>query len=80
MKEKKLEHECDDYTNCNWCSWYSYQRIDTRTEGLGNNRTSRDHPNYCIIEISQNAEKSPGDLRRIGATQTSGKDHQLTLI
>ena len=31
--------------------------------GLGNNRTSGDHPNYCIIEIGQNTEKSPGELQ-----------------
>ena len=30
-------------------------------EGLGNKRTSRDDPNYCIIEIAQNTEKSPRD-------------------
>ena len=32
-----VEHESDDYTNCNWCSWYSHQGIATRTGGLGNN-------------------------------------------
>ena len=26
--------------------------------------------NYCIIEIGQNTEKSPGDLRRLAVTQT----------
>ena len=25
-------------------------------------RTSRDHPNYIIMKIGQNTEKSPGDL------------------
>ena len=25
-------------------------------KGLGNKRTSGDHPNYCIIEIGQNTE------------------------
>ena len=39
-----------------------------------------DHPNYCIIEISQNTEKSPGDLRRLTVTQTSVKDHHLMLM
>ena len=58
-----MEHERDDYTNCNWCFWYSRQRISTRSGGHGNYKTSRDHPNYCIIEIGQNTEKSPGDLR-----------------
>ena len=50
---KKLEHESDVCTNCNWCSWYSHQRINKGTGGLGNKRTSGDHPNYCITEIGQ---------------------------
>ena len=33
------------------------------TGGLVNKRRSGDHPNYCIIEIGQNTEKDPGDLR-----------------
>ena len=33
------------------------------TGGLGSWWTSRDHPNYSIIEKGQNTEKSPGDLR-----------------
>ena len=37
---------------------------------------NRDHPNYNIVEIGQNAEKSHGDLGRLTVTQTLGKDHQ----
>ena len=37
-------------------------------------------PNYSIIENGQNTEKSPGDLRRLAATQTSVKDYQQTLM
>ena len=77
---KKMEHESDVITNYNWCSWYSHLRIDTRTGGLRNKRTRGDPPNYYIIEIGQNTEKSPGDLRRLAATQTSVTDHQLTLM
>ena len=62
--EKTVEHECDDYTNCNWCSWYSHQKIGTGTGGLWNKRTSRGHLNYCIIEISQNTEKSARERER----------------
>ena len=51
--KKSVEHESDDYTNCNWCSWYSQQRIGTRTGGLGNNGTGGDHPKYSIVEIGQ---------------------------
>ena len=76
-----MEHESVNYTNFYWCSWYSHQRIIKLTRGLGNNWTSADHPNYCIIDISQKTtEKSPGDLRRLAVTQTPVRDHQLTLI
>ena len=44
-----------------------------------NKRTSLDHLNYSIVEIGQNTEKSPEDLRRLAVTQTPVKDHQLTL-
>ena len=54
--------------------------ISTRTGGLGNNRRSGDHPNYCITEISQNIEKSPGDLRRLAVTQTPEENYELTLV
>ena len=39
-------------------------------------RTSRDHPNYSIVEIDQNTEKSSGDLRILSVTQTPVKNHQ----
>ena len=68
------------YANCDWCSLYSFQRIGQRTRGLGNKRTSGDHPSYSITEIGQNTKKSPGDLRRHGVTQTLVKDHQLRLM
>ena len=29
-----MEQECDSDTNCNWCSWYSHQRIDIGTRGV----------------------------------------------
>ena len=64
--EESMEHESDVYTDCNWCSWYIHQSIGTRTGRLGNKRTSGEHPNYSIMKISQNTEKSPGDLRRLG--------------
>ena len=33
-----------------------------RLEKLENRKTSPDHPNYSITQISQNTEKSSGDL------------------
>ena len=47
---------------------------------VANRRINRDHPNYSIVKIGQNTEKSPGDLRRLDVTQTPMKDHQLTLV
>ena len=55
-------------TNCNWCSWYSHPRIGKRTGRLGNKRTSGGHPNYYIIEIGKNTEKSPGHSWRLAVT------------
>ena len=75
-----MDPEGDGDSNCNWCAWYSHQKIGTRTEGLGNKSTSEDHPNYSIIDIGLNTEKSSGDLRKIAVTQTQMKDHQLTQI
>ena len=80
MKKKTVEHETEGNTNCNWCSWYSYQRIGTRTGELGNKRTSGDHLSYSISEIGQNTEKSPGNLRRLAVTQTPVRNHRLTLV
>ena len=63
-----MEHESDSYTNCDWCFQYSNYRINKGTGGLGNWRTSGDHPNYSIILNDQNTEKCPGDLRRLAVT------------
>ena len=38
-------------------------------QGLGNNGTGGDSPKYSIIEIGQNIEKSPGDLRRLAVPE-----------
>ena len=35
-KTTTAEHERDVYTNCNWCSWYSHQKINKETGGAGN--------------------------------------------
>ena len=75
-----MEHESDNYTNRDWCFWYSHQLIIKGTGGLGNKRTSGVNTNYYIIENGQNTEKSPGDLRKFAITQTPGKDDQVTLM
>ena len=43
-------------------------------------RTGRDYPNDSIAKNGQIPETSPGDLRRLAVTQTSVKNHQLTLM
>ena len=47
--------------------------LDTRTGGLGNKRMSGNYPSDSIVEISQNTEKSPGDFRRFGHSDSSGQ-------
>ena len=54
--------------------------LGTVTGGLGNKRTSGDHQDYSIVEIGQNTEKSPEDLRRLAVIQTPVKNHQQTLM
>ena len=49
----------------NWCDRYSHQNVGTGNGGLGNKRTSGDHPTYSIIVIGQNAEMSPAHLRSL---------------
>ena len=75
-----MVHKGDGDTNCNCLSWYNHQMIWTETGGLENKRMSRDHPNYGIVKIGQNTEKSPGDLRRFFVTQTSVRNHPLILV
>ena len=68
-----MEHEGGSDANCNWCTWNNPQRIGKGTGRLRNERTGENHPDYSIIKIGQNTEKSPGDLRRLAVTQTSVK-------
>ena len=75
-----MEHESDRCTNCKCCSRYCHQRIATRTEGLKNKTSSGENPNYRIIKIGQNTEKSPGNLKRLADTQIPIRNYQLTLV
>ena len=75
--KKTVEHAGDNYTNCNWCFWYSNLRIIKGPGGFGIWRTGGDHLNDSIIENGQNTEKSPGDLKSFAVIQTPVKNHQL---
>ena len=79
-RELKLEPEGGVNTNCNWCSRNDPQRLGKEVRSVGNWRTNGGHPNYRIIKIGQNTEKSLGDLRRLVVIQTPVKDHQLTQV
>ena len=75
-----MEYESDGDSNCNWCSWYSHQRNDTKTGGFGNQITSGDDQNNSIIEIGQITEKSLGDLRKLAVIQIPARNNRLTLV
>ena len=62
-EKKSMEHK--SYGDTDWCVRYSQQRVGTGTEGLGDKRTSRYHPNNSIVKFDQNTKKSPGNLRRL---------------
>ena len=47
---------------------------------IGNRRTSGNHQKYSIVMVGGNTEKSPRDLKRLVVTQSSVKDHQLTIF
>ena len=64
-----MEYENDRDTNYIWYARYSHQRTGTGTGGRAE-----------IIEIDQNTEKSPEDLKRRAVTQTPVKIYQLTLV
>ena len=74
-----MQHEGNNYTNCDWYFWHGSKRIIKGSGGFGIWRPSGDHPNNSTIEDGQNSEKSPGDLMRL-VTQSPVKDHQLTLM
>ena len=54
-----MENEGDGDTNCNRGTWNGLQGLESELEELENH----EHTDYNIVGISQNTEKSPGDLR-----------------
>ena len=67
---KGMKYESNGDSNRNW---RRHQRFGIGTRGLGNKWISVDHPDYIIIKISKNTEKSPGDLKRLAVTETPVK-------
>ena len=60
--------------------WNGPQRHGKLVGRRGNYRTNWNHSNNSIVEISQNVEKNPGDMREFTVTQIPVKDHQLMLV
>ena len=75
-----MEHEGDGDTNCDWCTRNNPQMTGKETGKLESKWTSWDHPNYSIIEIGQNTEKSSRDLGRLAISQTPVEKRQQTLV
>ena len=65
-----MEHEEDGDPSYNSFVRNNPKRLTKGTGRLRNQRIRGDHPNYCVVEIGQNTEKSSGDLRRLTVTQT----------
>ena len=74
-----MEYEDDGNINCIWCIRNDLQSLE---KGAGRiwNQIRRNYPNYQIIDIDQNTEKSSENLRRLLVTQTPVKDHQYKLV
>ena len=68
--EKVVEHESDSDTNSNLSTWIGLQKLVKGSERVGHQRMNQDHPDNSIVEISQNTEKSPRELKRLAVTQT----------
>ena len=78
--KKHMEHESDCDTNSNWHPRNNTKGLVKGTGITGNKRTRGNNPDYIIIKISWNNEKSAEDLRRLVVSQTPVKNHKLTLV
>ena len=78
--KKVIEHESDGDTNCNWYTRNDSYRLGKEAERFRTQKTSGDHPNYHIIKIGRNTEKSPRKLRGPAVTQTQAENHLLALV
>ena len=77
--EKAVEHNDDSDTNHDWLTLNGPQRLGTRTGRVRNRKTNWGYPDYNIVEINQDTQKSFGDLGRLAITQTPVKCLQLML-
>ena len=75
-----MKHKGDSDTNFRWWARNRFQGLEKGIGRRRNQKKNREHPDYSIVEIGQDIEKSPGDLRTFAVTQTPMKDHQLTMM
>ena len=71
-----MEYEGDSDISCGWCTWGNPQRIG-KGAGRGHIETIQI---TALLRLGLNTQKSPGDLRKLAVTQTSVRNHQLTLV
>ena len=74
-KDKKIDDNAQDFTFEN-----DFITCGRNIGAIGNQRKNWDHQDCMIVEINQNTQKSPGNLRKLGVTQTPVKDNQQTLV
>ena len=74
-EQKTTLRKCDCDSNFHWYTRNHHQKVGKGTGRFENKKTSEDYPNYNIFNISQNTEKSPGDLRGFTVIQTPVRDH-----
>ena len=54
-----MEHGDDGDNNCNWCPRNNSQKLGKKKNGgTGNQSKNLYHPDYSIVEIDQNTEKT----------------------
>ena len=81
ITKNAIAHEVDGDINNNWNARNNPLRISKGTGRHINQRTSVDYPDYNIIKINQNNEKSPGSLSSLALTQPPWrKTQQLMLV
>ena len=82
--KKTVKHEGDGDDSCNQWTWNNLQNLGKNVLNLKSEVESRPYRSWLFFFffflIDQNTEKRPGELRIIAVTQTSAKDHPLTLV
>ena len=70
-----MEHESDEYTNCNWFSRYSHQRCST-----GTGRRVETIQTTVLLRSARILKRVLETRKSLAVTQTPVGNHQLTLM